>query len=311
MNKTSIYIKILLLASLLAVALIVPVFVTNPYFLRILVMIFIYSILAVSLNFIAGVTGLLSLGHIAFCGIGAYVTGILMTRYGFNFVSVLLLAGIFTFVAGFLVGLPLLRVRGDYLCMVTIAFGEVFRSTMQALSFTGGPTGIIGIPVPTILGFRIASIENFYYLSLILLSFTLITLMYILHSKFGRAQVAIREDELAAECLGINTKFYKIISFSLGAAFAGIGGCVYAVFLSTISPSNFTLAESVLLIIMVIVGGLGNLLGSVLGAALMLLATEAFRPLYEYRLLMIGLIVVGVLLYRPQGIFGIIPRGTK
>jgi len=286
--------------------LLIPLFVKNEYFLRILVMIFIYSTLALGLNFIAGYVGLLSFGHAAFYGIGAYTTAILMTRYGFGFVPAFAASGIITFMSGVFLGLPLLRVRGDYLVLVTLAFGEIFRVLMQGLhNFSGGQMGIVGIPVPTIFGFRIFTNVQFYYVAFALVAFSLATLAYIESSKIGRAMMAIREDELAANTLGINTAFYKLLGFAIGTFFAGIAGSLLSVYLTAIAPSNFTLGESVLVIIMVIVGGLGSLPGSIIGAGVIISATELFRPVYQYRLLIIGSILVIVLSFHPQGIMGI------
>jgi len=297
---------ILIYASLFAVSLFLPVMITNEYILRIIIMVWIYSILALGLNFIVGFTGLLSFGHAAFYGIGSYVTAILMAQYGFNFFPVLAVSWGVTFIFGFLLGLPVVRIRGDYLVLVTLAFGEIFRLVMQGWqSLAGGQMGIVGIPPPSIFGFRIISNFHFYYLGLALTVFTFAVLGFLANSKIGRAMIAIREDELAASAMGINTAFYKLLNFAIGTGFAGIAGSFLAVYLSAIAPSNFTLGESVLMIVMVIVGGMGSLPGSIVGAAVLLFATELFRSVYQYRLLIIGLIMVVVLLWRPQGIMGL------
>jgi branched-chain amino acid transport system permease protein len=296
----------LIYAGFFVASLFLPLIITNEYILRIVIMVLIYSILALGLNFIVGFTGLLSFGHAAFYGIGSYVTAILMTRYGFNFFSVLAISWGVTFIVGFLLGLPVVRIRGDYLVLVTLGFGEIFRLLMQGWqSFTGGQMGIVGIPPPSIFGFRIISNFHFYYLGLALTVFTFAVLAFLANSKIGRAMIAIREDELAASAMGINTAFYKLLNFAIGTAFAGIAGSFLAVYLSAIAPSNFNLGESVLMIVMVIVGGIGSLPGSILGAAILLFATELFRSVYQYRLLIIGLIMVVVLLWHPQGILGL------
>jgi len=202
-------------------------------------------------------------------------------------------------------GLPTLKVKGDYFCLLTIAFGEIFRLVTQAwIGFTGGAMGIVGIPIPKVLGWAVTTEVDFYFLGLALLAFTYFTLVLLTESKFGRAFVAIREDELAASVMGIKTPTYKILSFGIGSLYAGLAGSFLAVYQTTITPSNFRLEESCLMIIMVIVGGMGNLSATFLGVFVMTLATEFFRPLAEYRLLIIGLIMIIVLLFRPHGLLG-------
>ncbi|MFH1140005.1 MAG: branched-chain amino acid ABC transporter permease [Pseudomonadota bacterium] len=293
-------------ALLVVSALILPLAVKNEYFLRVLIMVWIYSILSMSLNFIVGFSGALSFGHHAFYGIGAYTTALLMTTQHTPFLPALGASIVVTFLFGALVGIPVTRVRGDYLVLLTLAFGEIFRLVMQGwIDFTGGQMGVVGIPAPMILGFKIRTNFHFYYLSLGLLIFTYATLRTVAKSRIGRAMIAIREDELAASTNGVNTGLYKLLNFALGCMYAGLAGSFMAVYMTAIAPSNFTLNEGVLMIVMVIVGGLGSLAGSILGAAVMLISTEAFRSVYQYRLLIIGLIMILVLLWRPQGIMGI------
>jgi branched-chain amino acid transport system permease protein len=297
--------RLLLYAGLLVCAVLLPFAVRDPYFIGIVNFIIIYSILCLGLNLILGYTGLLSLGHAAFYGIGAYTTAILMTKHGFSFLPSLILSGLLAVFFGFLLGLPTRKVRGDYFCLLTIAFGEIFRLVTQAwIGFTGGAMGIVGIPIPELAGWKIQTEIDFYFLGLGLLGFTYGTLHLLTQSKFGRAFVAIREDELAASVMGINTPMYKILTFSIGSLYAGIAGSYLAVYQTTVTPSNFRLEESCLMIIMVIVGGMGNLAATFLGVSVMAVAIEFFRSLPEYRLLIIGLIMILVLLFRPQGLLG-------
>lgn len=283
----------------------VPWFVDNAYYLGIVNYILLYSILCLGLNLILGYTGLLSLGHAAFYGLGGYTTAILMTRHGWGFLPCLLLSGMIALIFGILLGIPTRKVRGDYFCLLTIAFGEIFRLVAQAwIEFSNGAMGIVGIPIPRILGWTIRTEIDFYYLGLGLLVFTVFTLILLIHSKFGRAFIAIREDELAASVMGINTAVYKIIVFAIGCFYAGLAGSYLAVYQTTITPSNFRIEESCLMIIMVIVGGMGSLLAPIAGVLIMTIATEFFRGIAEYRMLIIGGIMVAVLLFRPQGIFG-------
>lgn len=299
MKKKFLYIAVPLACLML------PLVMTNNYYLGIVNYMILFSILCMGLNLILGYTGLLSLGHAAFYGLGGYTTAILITRHGFNFLACLLISGVVALLFGVLLGWPTRKVRGDYFCLLTIAFGEIFRLVAQAwIEFTNGAMGIVGIPIPTLLGWSIRTEVDFYYLGLILLAFTYITLSLLIHSRFGRAFIAIREDELAASVMGINTSIYKIIVFGIGCFYAGIAGSYLAVYQTTVTPSNFRLEESCLMIIMVIVGGMGSLLAPIAGVIVMTLATEYFRGISEYRMLIIGVIMVAVLLFRPQGIFG-------
>jgi branched-chain amino acid transport system permease protein len=297
--------RLLVYAGLLASAIVLPFVVRDAYFIGMVNFIIIYSILCLGLNLIMGYTGLLSLGHAAFYGIGAYATAILMTKHGFSFLPSLVVSGLLALFFGFLLGLPTRKVRGDYFCLLTIAFGEIFRLVTQAwIGFTGGAMGIVGIPIPELAGWKIQTEVDFYFLGLGLLGFTYGTLHLLTQSKFGRAFVAIREDELAASVMGINTPMYKILTFSIGSLYAGIAGSYLAVYQTTVTPSNFRLEESCLMIIMVIVGGMGNLAATFLGVTVMAVAIEFFRFAPEYRLLIIGLIMILVLLFRPQGLLG-------
>ncbi|MCG8565651.1 MAG: branched-chain amino acid ABC transporter permease [Desulfobacterales bacterium] len=293
------------LLAVVLTALFLPRMMDNLYYLGIVNYMVLYAILCMGLNLILGYAGLLSLGHAAFYGLGGYTTAILITRYGFSFGTCLILSGLIALAFGILLGLPTRKVRGDYFCLLTIAFGEIFRLVAQAwIDFTNGAMGIVGIPIPTLGPWVIRSEVDFYYLGLLLLAFTGITMYLIIHSKFGRAFIAIREDELAASVMGINTAIYKILVFAVGCFYAGLAGSYLAVYQTTVTPSNFRLEESCLMIIMVIVGGMGSLLAPIAGVIIMTLATEYFRSIAEYRMLIIGVIMVVVLLFRPQGIFG-------
>ncbi len=292
-------------ALIAAVALFLPYMLTNPYHLGLVNYMIIFSILCMGLNLILGYTGLLSLGQAAFYGIGAYTTAILMTRHHWGFLPALVASGLVTMIAALLLGIPTRKVRGDYFCLLTIAFGEIFRLVAQAwIGFTGGAMGIVGIPIPKLFGWVIRTEVDYYYLGLILLAFTFVTMVVLVNSRLGRALVAIREDELAAQAMGINSPVYMIMAFSIGSLYAGLAGSLLAVYQTTVTPSNFRLEESCLMIIMVIVGGMGRLWAPLAGVFVMTLATEVFRPLAEYRMLIIGALMILVLLFRPQGMFG-------
>jgi branched-chain amino acid transport system permease protein len=297
------------LAILFAIVLsiLLPFFIQDFYWLGILNMLLIYSVICFGLNLIVGIVGLLTFGHAAFYGIGAYTTAMLMKYYQFPFLPSLVLSGLTSFFIAFLIGISTSRVRGDYFCIITLVFGEIFRLVMQGwIKFSGGAMGIVGIQAPQILSWKVVSEKDFYYLGLILFWFSFITLTVLIRSKFGRAFNAIREDELAASMMGINTVMYKILAFSIGCFYAGLAGSYYAVFNTAITPASFTIEETCLMVIMVILGGLGSLPATVPGVFTMLLVTEVFRPLYRFRLLFIGLIMVIVLVRYPGGIGGII-----
>ncbi|MBV5328244.1 MAG: branched-chain amino acid ABC transporter permease [Chlorobium sp.] len=296
----------LLLCGLAVGLLLVPLLIADIYILSLLNQMITYAILCLGLNLILGFTGLLSLGHAAFYGIGAYTTAILMTRYGFSFTTAFLASAIMALFMGFLISLPTLKVRGDYFCLITLAFGEIFRLVVTAwIEFTRGAMGIVGLPVPEIFGIVVATETHFYYLGLGILFFTYLTIRSIASTRYGRAFIAIREDELAADTMGINTSFYKVMAFSIGCLYAGMAGSFLAVYQTAVTPSNFRLDESCLIIIMVIIGGMGrNLLAPLAGVVIMTIATEVFRSTAEYRMLIIGVMMVLVLLLRPQGLFG-------
>jgi branched-chain amino acid transport system permease protein len=292
-------------ALIIVLSLFLPYLVTNSYHLGLINFMVIFAISCMGLNLILGYTGLLSLGQAAFYGIGGYTTAILMTRYGFGFLPSLFCSAVVTILAALLLGIPTRKVRGDYFCLLTIAFGEIFRLVAQAwIGFTGGAMGIVGIPIPKVFGLQIRTETDFYYLGLALLAFTYVSMGILVQSKLGRALVAIREDELAAQSMGVNTPIYMIMAFTIGSLYAGIAGSVLVVYQTTVTPSNFRLEESCLMIIMVIVGGMGRIWAPLVGVFIMTLATEMFRPLSEYRMLIIGAMMILVLLFRPQGMFG-------
>lgn len=274
-----------------------------------------YAILSLSLNLIAGYTGLLSLCHAAFYGIGAYTTAILLTRFSMSFWLALPFSGVVAALFGALIGVPTLRLRGDYLAIATLGFGEIVKNVLINWdSLTGGPNGITNIPVPSILGFRFNQYGNKYqYLILIWLMVIVAYLLVrrLMRSRFGRALEAIREDEIAASAMGIDVTKYKIVSFSIGAFFAGLAGSLFAVLISTLVPNSFDFMLSINILCMVVLGGMGNHFGAILGAAIIYVASELPRILGfssfvppQVSQIIYGLILVVMMIYRPQGILG-------
>ncbi len=282
-----------------------PPFVTNMYYLQVLVFIGIYAILALSLNLLNGYVGLLSIGHAAFYAIGAYASAKLSIEAGLPWVLSLAGAGAIAGIFGYLIAKPTLRLSGIYLTLVTLGFNMILFLVLQNwMGFTNGPLGIMDIPPPALFGYVVTSRLQYYYLILILVLLTLFSMHRLMACRFGRALTAIRENELAAEATGVNTTRYKIQAFVLSAFYAGIAGSFYAHFVKYISPDSFTINESFILLAMLAFGGQGNLIGPVVGAAALILIPELFRPLQEFRMFVYGGVLIGMMLVRRQGLLG-------
>jgi len=291
--------SLLLLAAVIAV----PILFANRYQADVLTNITIYIILAIGLDTIVGVTGLLCLGYIAFYAVGAYTYALLSMHYQLNFFLALPVAGILAFITGFLLGLPVLRLRGDYLAIVTLGFGEITRITLNNLDeFTGGPNGIMNIARPNLFGLAFNHPIYYYCLGLVFVLLAVFIRRRLLNSRFGRALEAIREDEIAARSIGINVTRYKLQAFAIGAAFAGIAGAFFASKMTHVSPESFTFLESVMVLCMVVLGGMGSLPGVIMGAIILILLPELLRSLELYRMLIFGGLMVVIMLFRPQGL---------
>lgn len=290
---------------IIAVFAAVPPFITNMYYIQVLVFIGIYAILALSLNLLNGYVGLLSIGHAAFYAIGAYASAKLSMELGLPWVLALAGAGAIAGFFGLLIAKPTLRLSGIYLTLVTLGFNMILFLVLQNwMSFTNGPLGIMDIPPPSIFGYIVSSRLQYYYLILILVLLTVLSMHRLMTCRFGRALTAIRENELAAEATGVDTTRYKIQAFVLAAFYAGIAGSFYAHFVKYISPDSFTINESFILLAMLAFGGQGNLLGPMVGAASLVLIPEVFRPLQEYRMFVYGGVLVVMMLVRRQGLLG-------
>jgi branched-chain amino acid transport system permease protein len=282
----------------------------SPYFLQVLCLAGINIILAVSLNLINGFTGQFSIGHAGFMAIGAYVSSFLSITFGdrirgvVSFApeavqnSVLLLAvlavgALCAGAAGFLVGVPSLRLRGDYLAIVTLGFGEIIRVFIVNIDAVGGARGLGGMP----------KLANFFWIYLFAAG-TVAVVTRIVGSSFGRTLIAIREDEIAAEAMGVNTTRAKVLSFVVSSAMAGVAGGLFAHYLIYLHPNSFTFIRSFEIIIMIVIGGLGSITGSVLGAVLYITLTEGLRQFAQYRMVAFSLLLVILMIVRPQGILG-------
>ena len=299
---------------LLLAAALVPFAVRSEYILNTAVLAGIYVILASSLNITNGYTGLFSFGHAAFYGIGAYTAAILATRLGWGFALTLPAAGVVAAAFGAALALPTLRLSGIFLALVTIGFQEIaYLLTLNWIGLTRGPMGIPGIPPAALFGVELRGNAAYYWLVLALDVLTLFVLSRIVTSRVGRAFVAIREDELAAEASGIPAFRMKVLSFVIATFFAGIAGAFFAHHARFVSADSFRLDETFVILTMLIVGGLGSLAGPVIGAVALVILPEASRFLAEYRGVVYGLILIGVILFRPEGVAGvpgiIQPRG--
>lgn len=291
--------------AIVAIIALIPLFISNLYYIQVLIFIGIYSILALSLNLLNGYVGLLSIGHAAFYGIGAYASAKLVMDLGMPFPLAMFGAGMIAGVFGYLIAKPTLRLSGIYMTLATLGFNMIFFLVLQNwMSFTNGPLGIMDIPPPSIFGYVLESRTQYYYLIFFLVLLTIGSMHRLMTCRFGRALVGIRENELAAEAMGVHTTRYKIQAFVLAAFYAGIAGSYYAHFVKFISPDSFYIYESFILLAMLAFGGQGNLIGPVVGAAVLIIIPEVFRFLQVYRMLVYGSVLIVMMLVRRQGLLG-------
>jgi len=291
------------LATVLLLALLFVPPGLNNYAITLLTSICVYTMLGLGLNIVVGYAGLLDLGYAAFFAIGAYATAYLMTTYNLSFWLMLPIGAVLAAMFGVLIGVPTLRLRSDYLAIVTLGFGEITRITVTNLDITGGPNGISAIPQPTIGGFTFQTPLHYYYLILALALVTLFCVARLADSRIGRAWAYIREDELAAEAMGIDTVRMKLLAYALGAVWGGIAGCFLAVQFSAVSPDSFTFNQSVQILIVVVLGGLGSIPGVILGAVVVVLVPELLRDFAQWRLLLFALALIALMIFRPEGLW--------
>jgi len=315
----------LLIVALVAVAVIWPFF-SGRSSVDIATLVLIYIMLALGLNIVVGFAGLLDLGFVGFYAVGAYTYALLYQWAGFGFWEALPIAGAMAALFGFILGFPVLRLRGDYLAIVTLGFGEIIRLLLINLNqFTNGPDGISGIPKPTVFGMEMQrrasepggqtfheimgwTFQNSHmviYLYLMALMFALVTLFVstrLIRMPVGRAWEALREDEIACRSLGLNPTRIKLSAFTLGAMFAGFGGAFFAARQGLVNPESFTFIESALILAIVVLGGMGSQVGVILAATLLTVVPELAREFAEYRMLIFGLVMVLMMVWRPQGL---------
>ncbi|MBL4832911.1 MAG: high-affinity branched-chain amino acid ABC transporter permease LivM [Pseudomonas sp.] len=288
-------------------------------------LVLIYIMLGLGLNIVVGLAGLLDLGYVGFYAVGAYTYALLAMYFGLGFWTGLLVAGAMAALFGFLLGFPVLRLRGDYLAIVTLGFGEIIRILLNNMTWlTNGPNGIGSIPKPTLFGLEFSrraseGMQTFheffgfeydsshrviflYLLALILVLITLYVINRLLRMPIGRAWEALREDEIACRSLGINPTAIKLNAFTIGATFAGFAGCFFAARQGFISPESFTFIESAIILAIVVLGGMGSQVGVILAAIIMTILPELAREFNEYRMLLFGLMMVLMMIWRPQGL---------
>lgn len=282
---------------------VVPLLPESQYITDVLTLCLIYSILALGIHVIVGLTGLLHLGFAAFYAIGAYGYALLSMHTGMSFWLATLLSSIVSAFAGLLLAFPALRLRGDYLAIVTLGFGEILRIILNNWAeVTNGPNGLSGIPCPSFFGYDLANPQVLFYLFLVSASLVFAFIYRVEHSRIGRAWLAIKEDETAAASLGIDVTKYKLFAFAFGSFWAGLAGALFASKMGFVSPESFTFLESVLILCMVILGGLGSIYGAVVGAFILIAIPEILRDVQTYRMLLLGLALVLMMLFMPKGI---------
>jgi branched-chain amino acid transport system permease protein len=282
------------------------------YILHILILIGIYCIVGISLNLVAGYTGLISLAHAGFYGIGAYTAALLSLNYGVNFLVTIPIAVLVSAVFGFLIGFPSLRIRDDMFVITTFGFQVILFQIMNNwMDLTHGPLGLPGIPQPTIFGYQFTSHVDFLILTVVFGLIVYWIVNRLVKSPFGNVLRGIREDEIFAQSLGKNVSFYKVLSFSVSAGLAAIAGALYAYYITFIDPTSFTVQESVFMLSLVIVGGAGRLSGSIIGAVLLVSIPEILRFIgmpssiaANMRQILYGGLLVAFMMFRPKGILG-------
>lgn len=266
--------------------------ILNAFYSNMLILMIINIILAVSLHLVIGITGQFSIGHAGFLAVGAYVSAIITMKFELPFVLAIIIGGIVAALAGLLVGIPTLRLRGDYLAIATLGFGEIIRIVFLNIEYVGGAAGMMVSNMTT------------WTSAFVCLVITILVISNFTNSRHGRACIAIRENEIAADAMGINTTFYKVVAFAIGSFFAGIAGGLFSHNFYIIQPTNFGFLKSFDILIFVVLGGLGSLSGSVIAAILLTIISTYLQQYPETRMIIYSVVLVVVMLYRPQGLMG-------
>jgi branched-chain amino acid transport system permease protein len=300
-----------LLMVLLALALVFPL-VFSSYQTNIMTNALMYVMLGLGLNIVVGIAGLLDLGYVAFYAVGAYAYALLNLHFDMGFWMALPIGAALAALLGIILGFPVLRLRGDYLAIVTLGFGEIIRLILENWNeFSQGPSGIANIDRPGFFGMEMSlegSINYIYYMMVVMVIITIFVVNRMQDSRIGRAWLALREDDIACQAMGIDRTKTKLMAFALGATWAGFAGVVFAAKTTFINPASFTFLESAIILSIVVLGGMGSILGVIIGALVLILLPEYLRALSEYRMLAFGAILVTMMVFRPQGFIGRVRR---
>lgn len=301
--------------GLLMIALLFAPWLVSGYQTSILITAMMYVILGLGLNIVVGMAGLLDLGYVAFYGTGAYTYALLNYYFGFGFWTCLPIAGMLAATMGILLGIPVLRLRGDYLAIVTLGFGEIFRIILENWDgVTNGPAGIPNIPKPGLFGIDLSfqgSTIYLYYITVVFMVITIICIRRLHISRIGRAWLALREDEIACQAMGVDKVRTKLTAFALGAFWAGFVGVIFASKGSFVNPRSFTFFESAVILSIVVLGGMGSIRGVILATVVVILLPEYIRFVQEYRMAVFGAVMVIMMVFRPQGLISDVQHRYK
>ncbi|MCL4516572.1 MAG: branched-chain amino acid ABC transporter permease [Firmicutes bacterium] len=296
--------------ALAALAVMVSWVIQSSYYLHIANLIGIYSLIVIGLNLLSGYTGQVSMGHAGFFAIGSYVSALLTMKLQIPFWLSIGAAALVASFSGMVIGIPAMKLSGPYLVMATVGFGEIIRLVLVNWTpVTRGAAGLTGIPLPSFLGIQVTSERDFFYLIYALVLVGTIAALRLSRSKVGRTFVAIREDELAAEAMGVPVNSYKVVAFVVSAAYAGIAGALYGSFAGVASPDNFTFEDSVGFLSMSVIGGNRTIYGALLGSFVLTVLSEALRVFQTYRLIIYGIILILTVIFVPQGLSGLARQG--
>jgi branched-chain amino acid transport system permease protein len=302
------------IAAISLFALIFP-FIFSMYQTNIMINALIYVMLGLGINIVVGLAGLLDLGYVAFYAVGAYTYGLLNHHFGLGFWAVLPIGAGMGTLFGVLLGYPVLRLRGDYLAIVTLGFGEIIRLILENWNaFSFGPSGIANIPRPGFFGIQMSLQQAtiyIYFLMIGLVLFTIFVVSRLQNSRIGRAWIALREDEIACQAMGIDRTKTKLTAFALGATWAGMAGVVFAAKTTFINPASFTIWESIMILCVVVLGGMGSVIGVIFGSLVLILLPEYLRAFSEFRMLIFGAALVFMMVFRPGGIISEVRQTYK
>ncbi len=296
--------------ALPALVVMAPWAIQSSYYLHIANLIGIYSLIVIGLNILSGYTGQVSMGQAGFFAIGTYVSALLTMKLQVPFWLSLGAAALIASLSGMVIGIPAMKLSGPYLVMATVGFGEIIRLVLVNWTpVTRGAAGLTGIPLPSFLGVQVTAERDFFYLIYALVFVGTIAALRLSRSKVGRTFVAIREDELAAEAMGVPVNAYKVAAFAVSAAYAGIAGALYGSFAGVASPDNFTFEDSVGFLSMSVIGGNRTIYGAIVGSFVLTVLSEVLRVFQTYRLIIYGIILILTVIFAPQGLSGLARRG--